>query len=324
MKNGFFIFKVVFVFVLLIFSSIVLYFFFYYNQNYDWQSITLRVNWMITIFYFTIFFYALFFLINFRLLNLIFVFIITFGALIWIIIYLLDLFKIELGFWDWYTIRDSTTIISICILSPGFTLNQIKFIKNLSNQNEKGKVFKNYHIHEGFIGIIFVILAIILLIAFYILIQFKIMNNELKVILAITIVLLYLFLFSGSFLIFRDRRDLVNLKFIEKRNSTINNDTSTIFNPITQDSIQFFKSPRLILHSFGFLLNSFSLNMLIHGTDFLLEEIFKLKYEIVVLLGFIFCFIGGALMGIDWYRLFGKIYPTEYQETEKILNKLRI
>lgn len=153
MKNGFFIFKVVFVFVLLIFSSIVLYFFVYYNQNYDWQSITLRVNWMITIFYFTIFFYALFFLINFRLLNLIFVFIITFGALIWIIIYLLDLFKIELGFWDWYTIRDSTTIISICILCPGFTLNQIKFIKNHSNQNEKGKVFKNYHIHEGFIGI---------------------------------------------------------------------------------------------------------------------------------------------------------------------------
>lgn len=90
------------------------------------------------------------------------------------------------------------------------------------------------------------------------------MNNELKVILAITIVLLYLFLFSGSFLIFRDRRDLVNLKFIEKRNSTINNDTSTIFNPITQDFIQFFKSPRLILYSFGFLLNSFSLNMPIH------------------------------------------------------------
>ncbi len=323
MKKGFFVFKAVFIFILLILSSIVLYYFFYYNQNYDWQSIALRGNWMVTIFYFTIFFYALFFLINFRLFNLIFVIIITFGAILWLIIYLFDLFKIEIGFWDWYTIRDSTTIVSICILSPGFTLNQIKFIKNHSNQNEKGKVFRNFHIHEGFVGIIFVILAIILMIAFYILIQFKIMNNKLKIILAITMILLYLFLFSGSFLIFRDRRDLINLKFIEKRNPTINNDRSTVFNPITQDSIQFFKSPHLILYSFGLLLNSFSLNMLVHGKDFLLEEIFKLKYGIVVFLGFIFCFIGGALIGIDWYRLFGKIYPTEYQEIEKILNKLR-
>ena len=323
MRKGFFIVKVVFFFILLICGVIVLFYFFFYNQNYDWQSIVLRVNWMITIFFFTILFYALFFLINFRLLNLIFAITIIFGALIWVIIYLLDLLKIELGFWDWYTLRDFTTILSICILSPGFMLNQIKYIKNHSNQNKKGKVFRNFHVHEGFVGIIFVVLAIILMISFYILIQYKIMNNELKIILAITIILLYLFLFSGSFLIFRDRRDLINLKFIEKRNSIINDDISTIFNPITQDSIQFFKSPRLILYPLGLLLNSFSLNMLIHGTDFLLEEIFKLKYEVVVFLGFIFCFIGSALMGIDWYRLFGKIYPTEYQEIEKILYKLR-
>ncbi|MFX1572322.1 MAG: hypothetical protein ACFFB0_06200 [Promethearchaeota archaeon] len=263
-------------------------------------------------------------MISFKLYNQIFIFIVTIGTLLWIIIYLFDLLKIELNFWDWYTLRDSATIISISVLAPGVALNQIKYIKNHSNQNEKGKIFKNYHIHEGFVGIIFVILAIILLITFYIFIQYKIMNNELKVILAITMILLYLFLFSGSFLIFRDRRDLVNLKMIERRNSTIENNTLSIFNPITQDSIEFFKTPRFLLYPYGLLLNSLSLNMLIHGTDFLLEEIFSLKYEVIVFLGFIFCFIGGVLMGIDWYRLFGKIYPVEFKEIEKILNELRI
>ena len=324
MKKYIFFFKVLILFSFIILSFVVLYYFFYYNQNYEWQSIALRVNWMITILYFTIIFSILFFLINFKQYNLIFIFMIIIGTLIWIIIYLLDLFKIELSFWDWSTIRDATTILSISILAPGFTLNQIKYIKKHSNQNKKGKVFRNYHIHEGFVGIIFVTSAIILLIIFYILIQYKIMNNELKIILALNVILLYLFLFSGSFLIFRDRRDLIKLKIIERRKPINNDDTSTVFNPITSDSIQFFKSPRLILYSYGFLLNSFSLNMLIHGTDFLLEEIIKLKYEIVVFLGFIFCFIGGALMGIDWYRLFGKIYRNEFQEIEKILNKLRI
>jgi len=324
MKKTFFILKLVSIFFLLICSLIVLYYFFYYSQNYDWQSIALRINWMITIFFFMIFFYILFFLTNFKLFNILFATTITLGVIIWMIIYLLDLLKIELSFWDWYILRDFTTILSICILSPGVILNQIKYIKNHSNQNKKGKVFRNFHVHEGFVGILFVILAIILMISFYIFIQYKIMNNELKIILAITMILLYLFLFSGSFLIFRDKRDLINLKFIEKRNSIIKDDISIVFNPITQDSIQFFKSPRLILYPLGLLLNSFSLNMLIHGTDFLLEEIFKLKYEVVVFLGFIFCFIGSALMGIDWYRLFGKIYPIEYQEIEKILNELRI
>jgi len=200
----------------------------------------------------------------------------------------------------------------------------MKYIKNHSNQNDKGKVFRNYHIHEGFAGIIFVIIAFLLLMIRYLLIQYEVMREELRIFLAITMILLYLFLFSGSFLIFRDRRDIIKFKFIERREILNNNDTWTVFNPITADSIQFFKSPKVLCYPLGIMVNSFSVNMLMHGTLFLPEKIFGLKNEAVVLLGFILCIISSGIIGVDWYRLFAKIYPKLYQEIEQVLNGLRI
>jgi hypothetical protein len=104
----------------------------------------------------------------------------------------------------------------------------------------------------------------------------------------------------------------------------INNiDGETVFSPITSNSIYFFTPPKLLLYPFAILLNSFSVNMLFHGTLFLPEMIFGLKHEIVVLIGFILCIISSGIIGLDWYRLFAKIYPNHYQETQQILNNLR-
>jgi len=324
MKKFKIIVKLVILFSLVILSFIVLYFFFYYDQIYEWESSLLKVNKMITIIYFVLFFYILFFLINSKFYNLFFVLVIVSGALLWIILYLLDFFKINLSFWNWSTIRNSAAFLGICIISPGFTLYIMKYIKNHSNQNDKGKVFRNYHIHEGFVGIIFVIIAFLLLMIRYLLIQYEVMREELRIFLAITMVLLFLFLFSGSFLIFRDRRDIIKFKFIERREILNNNDTWTVFNPITAESVQFFKSPKLSCYPLGILVNSFSVNMLIHGTLFLPEKIFGLKNEIVVLIGFILCIISSGIIGVDWYRLFAKIYPKLYKEIEQVLKSLRI
>ena len=324
MKKFIFIIKFVILLSLVILSFAVLYYFFYYNQVYEWESSVLKFNRMITIIYFVLFFYILFFLINSKFYNLFFVLVIISGALLWIILYLLDFFKINLSFWNLSTIRTSAAILGICIISPGFTLYIMKYIKNHSNQNDKGKVFRNYHIHEGFAGIIFVIIAFLLLMIRYLLIQYEVFREELRIFLAITIVLLYLFLFSGSFLIFRDRRDVIKFKFIEQREIINNNDTGTVFSPITADSIQFFKSPKLLCYPLGILVNSFSVNMLMHGTLFLPEKIFDLKNETVVLIGFILCIISSGIIGVDWYRLFAKIYPRLYQEVEQVLNSLRI
>ncbi len=323
MKKFFFIFRVIILFSFIILSFIVLYYFFYCNQRYELGARELKVNWMITIMYFIIFFYTLLFLIDFNVYNRIFGFVITIGTLLWIGIYLLEYFKIEPGFWNWTALKDSAAILCISILSPGFSLNIIKYIKNNSNQNIKKTTLKNYHIHEGFVGVLFVCLAFILFITRYIMIQYEIMRKRLRIFLAIDMILLFLFLFSGSFLIFRDRKDIIKLKFIEKRKFQYKNSASSVFSPLTPDSITFFKSPRILYYPFGILLNSFSVNIFIHGTDFLPEGIFGLTHETIVFLGFIFCFIAGGLIGMDWYRLFAKIYPELYREIEEVLNNLK-
>ena len=308
---------------LLIISYIVLYYFFYYNQLFEWDSRELKVNWMITILYFILFFYVLFFLVDNKVYNIIFGFIASFGTFLWIGIYLLEFYKIEFGLWNLDSIRNSAAILCISILSPGFTLYIIKFIKNNSNPSRKWKIIKNYHVHEGFVGILLVVVAFLLWIIRFWMVQLEVFKKKLRLFLAIDMVLLFLFLFSGSFLILRDRRDIVRLKFIEKRKEQSGNRISSTFNQISQDSVEFFKSPRGLYYPFGILLNCIAVNLFIHGTDFLPKEIFQLDHETIVIIGFILCFIAGGLIGLDWLRLFSKLYPELYEELELILDDLR-
>ena len=135
--------KAVVLSIFLVLSYLVLYYFFYYNQQFEWNSIGLKVNWMITILFFIILFYFLFFLIEFKSYSVLFGIIIPLGTILWIGIYLLEFFKIDLGLWNWTTIRDSVAILCISILSPGLTLYIIKYIKKNSNTNRKRRIIKN-------------------------------------------------------------------------------------------------------------------------------------------------------------------------------------
>ena len=302
---------------------IFLYYFFYYNQMYHPLSIDVEVNWMITILYFLFFSYTLYFLINHSFYSHIFIIFIIAGTLLWIIIYLLELFKIAPNFWNWTAIRNFSAIICISILSPGLTINILKYIRNNSNHNKKGKIFKNLHIHEGIVGVIFVLIAFFLLMIRYFLIQYEIFRTDLRIFLAITMILLYLFLFSGSFLLFRDRRDLVKLKFIERRNIQKNeNESASIFSPITPELRNFLKSPRILIYPFALLVNTLAVNLMIHGLDLLPERIFNLSLESIVLTGVILCLTSGSLIGIDWYRIFKRMYPIEVKEIQKDLKNV--
>ena len=323
MKKYLFFLKKAILFCIVFLSIVVLYYFYYYNQHFESDSFELKINWMFTISYFIIFFYVLLFLIDLKNYNLIFFTIIIIGTPLWIIIYFLEYFKIEPSFWNWYTIRDISAILCISILSHGLTLNFIKYIKNNSNHNETRGIFQKYHIHEGFVGIIFTLIACFLWIMRFIMIQHEILKNELRIYLAIEMILLFLFLFSGSFLIFRDWRDIISLKFVEKRNYNHNNKSSIVFNPITPESIKFFKSPKILLYPFGMLLSSLSLNLFVHGIDFLPEEVFNINHEILILISIFLCFIAGGMLGMDWYRLFARLYPNLYREFENILKDFK-
>ncbi|MFX1378637.1 MAG: hypothetical protein ACFFA4_06050 [Promethearchaeota archaeon] len=278
---------------------------------------------MSTISFFILVFYIAFFLVNIKLYLIIFIFISIFGGLTWIIIYILETF---FGGW-WFPIltilRHLSAILCFSVLSPGLILSLMHYIKNNSNKKESRKIFHNYRIHEGFVGIIFIIIAFVLLILRYNLVKYEIFRTSLRIYLAIDMILLYLFLFFGSFLVLRDRRDIITLKLIEKREIPSNNYNSGIFNPVTSDSLKFFKSPKVLLYPMGILLNSIAANLFIHGTDFLPEEIFSLNHETLVMIGIILNFIAGGMLGLDWYRLFGRIYPELYQEFEHILDNLR-
>jgi hypothetical protein len=278
---------------------------------------------MYTISYFLLFFYLLIFLVNIKIYIIIFSIVAIIGTPAWIIIYALETFVPGFWFPVLKVLRHLSAILCFSILSPGLTLILINYIKNNSNKVKSRKIFHKYHVHEGFVGIIFILISIILIIIRYTLVQYEIFRRELRIFLAISMVFLYLFLFFGSFLIFRDWRDVFNFKLIQKRNP-VNSDYSTsVFYPITPNSIKFFKSPKILLYPFGILLSSIAVNIFIHGTDFLPQEVFTLNHETLVLIGIILSFFAGGIVGLDWYRLFAKIYPKLYQNFEQVLDKLR-
>ncbi len=323
MKNYFLFFKRLLLAILAVLSIFIIYNFFYYNQKYSQDSIEVSINWMFTISYYLLFFYMLLFLIDIKIYQIIFIMIVIFGTPAWIIIYILETFVPGFWFPILTILRNFSAILCFSILSPGLALFIVKYIKNNSNTTNSRKIFHNYHVHEGIVGIFFIITALILLIIRYTLIQYEILRTNLRIFLAIDMILLYLFLFVGSFLIFRDWRDLIKFKFIEKREYTYTNYRSSIFNPITSDSFKFFKSPKILLYPFGILLNSIALNIFIHGNDFLPEEIFTLNHETLIAIGIILSFFAGAIIGLDWYRLFAKMYPELYQNFEQFLGNLK-
>lgn len=315
--------KAAIILCLFIFSIIVINYFINSSILYEWNESKLSIVWMVTIIYFTVTFYLLLYLVSFKIFNIFFISMIASGTPSWIFLYFLELFKIEPNFLDCSIIRDLIVILCISILSPGLTLNFIKFIKNNSNHSKKRRFLQKYRIHEGFVGILFVIFAFFLWVIRLLLIQHEVMKNQLRIYLAVDTILLLLFLFSGSFLVFRDLRDVLQFKFIEKREVKENSMGTTVFDQMTPDSIKFFSSPRVSIYHIGILLNSFAVSMIIHGTDFLSMVIFNLNHEEIVLIGCILCFCGGGMIGKDWYRIFAKLYPELYQEVEEMLDELR-
>jgi hypothetical protein len=282
------------------------------------------ISWMLTISYSIGVFYILLFLTNIRIYLIIFSVIVIFGGPTWIVIYFLETFVPGYNFPSLTVLRHLSAIISFSVLSPGLTLAVINYIKNNTNSDKPRRVFHKYHIHEGFVGIVFILISLILMVLRYNLVKYEIFRTDLRIFLAINMIILYLFLFFGSFLVFRDWRDVIKGKFIQKRDFTDTDPNPLGVNTITADSITFFKPPKFLLYPFGLLFSSIAVNIFIHGTDFLPEEVFTMNHETLVLLGIIFSFISGGIVGLDWYRLFAKIYPETYQKFEILLDKFRI
>ena len=204
------------------------------------------------------------------------------------------------------------------ILAPGLIFYIIHYIKKSTRKYQDAKIGQ-YHVHEGFAGIILLIMAYFLSILIPFLIQFRLFINELSFILAASRFFLFLFIYCGSFLIFRDKDDILRFKLLEKKEEKNNPNTpGSVFNTLTEENQHFYKIPKLLLFPFGLVLTSFTIDLIAYG-----NAILPISPSAIIIIGYICCFISGGLIGIDWVRLLRIFYPELYREIKEALDNLK-
>ncbi len=250
-------------------------------------------------------------------------YLLMFVVIIWFLVLYFNLASLSNRFWDYWEI---VIFITSSMISPGIVVYIIHYIKKSTSRFEESNIFGIYHLHEGFIGIIFIILAILFLWLRSILLFIAgPYFMRYSIILLLTQILSFLLLYLGSFFFFRDWDDIIQLHFVEKKENSekIKKIQTTVFNHIDQADLHFFEYPKIIIYPIGILLTIFSLNTIIYGTAFLPLDKINIKNEFVIYLGYFISFIAGGIIGRDWFRIFKKFYPEAYQEIENIINKVK-
>ncbi len=320
-------FKIIIIFGLSLFCIAFLLGFLNSKEIYYWYSFEIKYYRMLTIISFSLFFIVLMFLIDIKRYRQIWRVILILAIVAWSIIYILQLEKIPINSRYFWNVWDTIMFLTYSIIGPGLILYTIHYIEKKSAKFEDARLFGKYHIHEGLVGIIFMILAFIFYSIRSIMIEEPIFYNELVILLGAVQLFLFAFLLFGNFLIIRDWRDVIHFRFIEKKekrnkDNNENNDIS-VFSLIQKEDIPFFKISKVLLYPFGILLTSISINAIVFGSNFLPEEIFNLEYQMVINLGFLLGFIAGGFLGVDWVRIFRKFCPEQYEELEQALNRLK-
>lgn len=224
------------------------------KQVLEWYSYGLTITRGISIGLINTLFYGIVLVINIRSYRIIFFSLAFFGIVAWNISYLNE--NLELGLLS-NILKDFLEIvlfISTAVIAPGLVVLIAYYIKKFTFKFE-GNFIGKYHLHEGFFGILLVGLAIFLFISRIIIRQVEVFLNELKIVLAIVMILLYFVLFFGGFFIFRDFKDVIHLNFIKKMDKSHLNEEEhfRIFSSITQDNISFFKVSKLPIFPLVFL-----------------------------------------------------------------------
>ena len=292
------------------------------KQVHEWYSYELTITRGILIGLINALFYGIVLVINIRSYRIVFFSLAFFGIVAWNISYLnenLDLGLLSNNMEDFLEIL---LFVSTAVIAPGLVVFIAYYIKKFTSKFE-GNFIGRYHLHEGFFGIILVGLAILLFISRAIVRQFEVFLNELKVILAIIMILLYFVLFFGGFFIFRDIKDVIHLNFIKKMDKSHVNEEqhSRIFNSITQENLSFFKVSKIPIFPIGIFITSMSFSMVIYGTKFIPREV--LSSELIVNYGYLFSLLAGSIIGFDWVRIFKWFYPKYYADIEQRIIELK-
>lgn len=315
-------FIIIFLFFILSCSSLL--FYFYCKRTFVYNSIEIAFSRFLMLMLFNFLFFSFIFLLNFEYYKRVFKYVLLFMVLTWVFIYVTALIPSSRLFWSFWEI---ITLISFSMIAPGLIVYIVYDIKKITAKFEAATILGKYHLHEGFVGIIFLIIGFFLLgLRSSLLFLSHPFYRRSSLILLFVQILSFIFLYLGSFFFFRDWRDIIHLKFIEIKSKSENNlqeAQTSVFNQITKEDLNFFNIPKLMIYPLGMLLTIFSVNMVIYGTDFLPYQIFNITDESVIQLGYFICVIAGGLIGIDWYRIFKIFYPEFYETIEKEITRIK-
>ena len=129
-------------------------------------------------------------------------YLLMFVVIIWVLVLYFNLASLLNRFWDYWEI---VIFITSSMISPGIVVYIIHYIKKSTSRFEESKIFGIYHLHEGFIGIIFIILAIFFLwLRSVLLFLAGPYFSKYSLFLLLTQILSFLFLYLGSFFFFRE------------------------------------------------------------------------------------------------------------------------
>jgi len=306
---------------ILVLSLISLILYIQLESSFTYNSPEIAISRILLISTLNCFFYSVIFFGRLTHFKKIFEGLMIFIVFTWLLVYVFGFFSVSWEFWDFWEI---ITYISFSMIAPGLIGYVSYYTRRITGNLEEARIFSKYHIHEGFAGIIFIFTALLLL-YFHSLVVFlnEPYYRRLSFIIVGMEIFSFIFLFLGSFFCFRDWRDIIQIKLVEVRIINDNKKGKTsVFKQITKENLDFFKIPKIMIYPFGLIIITLSINMIIYNTDFIPPYFYHLDETEIIMLGYISCFIAGAITGLDWLRLFKIFYPEIYKEIEQAINSI--
>lgn len=213
-------------------------------------------------------------------------------------------------------------ILCVCCIAPFFSVHSLFLITKYQHKFESNIIKGKHHVHEGFAGIILILIAIGLFLLRLTWISKEKLITEFHIIGTVFIILLTLLLYFGSFLVGRDWKDVINFKFLslnsDKNTSIDDNET------INDKKNMFYIEKPLNTYFLGIILSSMGIFFIFFPADIFPYHIFHIKAEVIRIFGWFILITGAMLIGFDWIRLLRRFFPDEYEKlNQKLGNKVK-
>ena len=213
-------------------------------------------------------------------------------------------------------------IFSVSCIAPFFSVHSLFLITKNEYKFENNVIRERYHLHEGFAGIILILIAIGLSLILFIFIPEYNVRGIIHLLGAAIIIITTLIFYFGGFLVGRDWQDVKNFKFL-----TLNSNNNTKINgneSLNNEIKKFYTKKHLNTYLLGIMITSMGIFFSFFPNDIFPYNIFHFKANATRIIGWFILVIGALVIGNDWVRLLRKFFPEEYKRLfQKIENKVK-